>query len=156
MNMTGPIDGAKIGEGNVKERVEVFYNPQQRLEDMQHEVDEMSTLKEEIEELRRFEEWSEPQLSGICELRKQVSKQGGCMAELDSNVCDLKEECSTYAQFKEPAETQIRELEEFRTESELQLKDMVTDYEVRKWRKNGKIDVMSMKWHVSVSTYGEI
>lgn len=141
-----------VGEGdsmNAKSAAalneEAIYYVHQRLDELKDELDELSVVKEEYEELRQFRDWAEPELRQLEKLRSDIRELFESIEEGDKEYSVLKEEVKTLTDFKESSETAMTEMDQFRRDVTEKLRRIGLYGEKGKRRKLCKGSSTSMK-----------
>lgn len=96
-NTTHPLDHSNPHEGvmdNVRSATvrafnEAFLFLEQRVGSVQGKMDDVAQMREELEELRQFREWADPQLEEQQVCRIQTRKISSDFEEHDPNICFL-------------------------------------------------------------------
>lgn len=96
---------------------ETFAYVQEQLNRMHVEIDEIDNMKYDINELRSFRDYAEPQLLEFASFRRSTTRRFLSLEEDDYSVLDLRKEVEDLRRFKDWALLELAELDKFRKES---------------------------------------
>lgn len=111
---------------------ETFHFLEQRLDALQNDVDDAVALKEEVDDLREFREWAEPQLEELELFRQNAKKVLDNVEDHDDDICllqdrteevmSLKDNIEDFQRFQVATETELSNVAKFQKQTRKKLK----------------------------------